>query len=67
MRLQENVWKGPAETLLAKPEQTENQGHLQGVGEYGEQASAYGCVAHPEGGEGIPQNKGAVVESPHMP
>lgn len=50
--------------LPSKAEKAEDKRHLESVGEYGEKTSADSGVAHPEGGESIPEHECAVMPEP---
>ena len=52
------------EAFFDPSEQAEDQGHLQGVGQRGEDAAADGGVADPEGRGKVPDQEEGVVEKP---
>lgn len=51
--------------LLAPSEESEDDGHLQGIREYCEKASSYSCIAHPESRNGVPEYECAIMIDPY--
>ena len=64
---QEDVGERTSKLFLGKAEQSEDQRHLEGVGQDGEDAAADRGPAYPKRGECVPKDESTVMPGPEAP